>query len=100
MTNRYTDDEWIGIIADTQQHVTVSERPHPCPKPGSPDFARTIDHTLLKLDATSKQIDDLCAEARVAGFAVRLAATTHAVCSLRSAWLSVRETSALVRVLS
>lgn len=32
---------------------------------------RTIDHTLLKLETRPVQVDDLCAEARVDGFAVR-----------------------------
>ena len=33
------------------------------------DVARTIDHTLLKADATYEQIDQLCSEARQYGFA-------------------------------
>jgi deoxyribose-phosphate aldolase len=33
------------------------------------DIARTIDHTLLKADATRAQIETLCAEAREHGFA-------------------------------
>ena len=33
------------------------------------DIARTIDHTLLKPDATREQIETLCAEAREHGFA-------------------------------
>lgn len=70
MTTRYTDDEWASIIAQTERNVRVLEVPRPCPSIDSPDFARTIDHTLLKIEATSKQIDGLCAEARVAGFAV------------------------------
>ncbi len=32
------------------------------------DLARTIDHTLLKPDATARQIETLCAEAREHGF--------------------------------
>ena len=31
---------------------------------------KTMDHTLLKLDATPSQFDDICAEARVNSFAV------------------------------
>ncbi|GAB7351901.1 hypothetical protein MBLNU459_g2443t1 [Dothideomycetes sp. NU459] len=69
MTTRYTDDEWATIIAETERNVRVSDQPYACPPVGSPEFARTIDHTLLKLEATSRQIDDLCAEARVAEFA-------------------------------
>ena len=33
--------------------------------------AGSIDHTLLKLDATSAQIDDLCQEAKRFNFKVR-----------------------------
>ena len=35
----------------------------------SREIARTIDHTLLKADATREQIETLCAEARQHGFA-------------------------------
>lgn len=72
MTTRYTNAEWEAIIADTQQDVlaAITEEPRPCPMIGSREFARTIDHTLLKIEATRAQIDTLCAEARVAGFAV------------------------------
>jgi deoxyribose-phosphate aldolase len=37
--------------------------------PGNVDLARTIDHTLLKPDATQDQIAQLCYEARKYGFA-------------------------------
>jgi deoxyribose-phosphate aldolase len=37
--------------------------------PGDMDLARTIDHTLLKPDATQDQIGQLCYEARKYGFA-------------------------------
>lgn len=70
MTTRYTNEEWVSIIADIERDIRINDQPYPGPAIGSPDFARTVDHTLLKLDATSNQIDDLCAEARVAGFAV------------------------------
>jgi deoxyribose-phosphate aldolase len=65
-TTRYTDPEWTNIIASTVSAVKSSERPkYPLPK----SIPGTIDHTLLKLDATPEQIDNLCAEARVHGFA-------------------------------
>lgn len=38
--------------------------------PSSPGFAQTIDHTLLKPDATASQIDALCDEAKKYGFKV------------------------------
>ena len=37
--------------------------------PFDPDLARMIDHTLLKPDATRKEIEKLCAEAKQYGFA-------------------------------
>lgn len=65
-TTRYTDSEWASMIASTISAVDSSPRPTydlPSSIPG------TIDHTLLKLDATQSQIDNLCAEARVHNFA-------------------------------
>ncbi|KAF7187576.1 Deoxyribose-phosphate aldolase [Pseudocercospora fuligena] len=70
MTTRYTDDEWSKIIADAETSIKVdSSNKYPIPEIGSEDFTRTVDHTLLKLDAKSNQFDDLCAEARVNKFA-------------------------------
>ncbi|MBL9126483.1 MAG: hypothetical protein JNL97_02490, partial [Verrucomicrobiales bacterium] len=38
-------------------------------RPGSPrEFAAYIDHTLLRADATARDIERLCAEAMQAGF--------------------------------
>lgn len=70
MTTRYTNEEWTTFIAEVEQGIVVSQEPYPCPAVGSPAFAKTIDHTLLKLDAKAVQFDSLCAEARVDGFAV------------------------------
>lgn len=77
MTTRYTNAEWSTFIADIerdldQQSPSHSHRNYPIPELGSPAFASTIDHTLLKLDAKAVQIDALCAEARVEGFAVSM----------------------------
>jgi len=70
MTTRYTDEEWVTFIEEVERDVVVAKEPYPYPKIGSREFAKTIDHTLLKLDAKSVQIDALCAEARVHEFAV------------------------------
>lgn len=70
MTARFTNAEWTAIIQQTEKDLAISQEPYPCPEIGSPDFMKTIDHTLLKLEARSAQFDDLCAEARVDGFAV------------------------------
>lgn len=40
--------------------------------PNDPLFALTIDHTLLKPDATPAQIDELCEQAILYNFKVRL----------------------------
>lgn len=69
MTTRYTDPEWSRFIAEVEKEVEVSTDPRPYPANGSPEFNKTIDHTLLKLEARGPQIDELCSEARVAGFA-------------------------------
>ena len=69
MTTRYTNEEWASIIAQTSAELPIPLLPYACPAIGSPAFAKTIDHTLLKLDARPVQFDELCAEARVDGFA-------------------------------
>ena len=70
MTDRYTNAEWAAQIAETQKVVVRQDKAWPVPAAGSREFAQTIDHTLLKLDATAAQIDALCAEARRDGFKV------------------------------
>lgn len=72
MTTRYTNEEWASFIAEVEADIVTSDRPYPVPAIGSPAFAKTIDHTLLKLEARPVQFDELCSEARVDGFAVRL----------------------------
>jgi hypothetical protein len=83
MTTRYTDAEWARFIGEVERDVGASmvsgegwkrakgEVFYAVPKLGSPEFAKTIDHTLLKLEARGVQMDALCSEARVEGFAVR-----------------------------
>lgn len=68
--SRYTNAEWAAIIAQTERDLVVSHRPHACPEISSPAFCKTIDHTLLKLEARDVQFDELCAEARTDRFAV------------------------------
>lgn len=67
-TTRYTDQEWASMIASTISAIKDTASKYPTyPVPAS--VPGTIDHTLLKLDATAAQIDNLCAEARVHQFA-------------------------------
>lgn len=70
----FTQQEWTTIIHD----AIPSFLPPPLSSPSSPlpssssfsfssysptSIAQTIDHTLLRLDATESQIDALCADA-------------------------------------
>ena len=65
MTQKLT--ELSALAADFEQHLPPLQLPegHPDDRP----IAAWIDHTLLKPEATPDQIDQLCAEARLAGFA-------------------------------
>ncbi len=70
MTTRYTNEEWAARIQAVERDLSVPRVQHPYPAIGSPAFAKLIDHTLLKLEATPPQIDALCSEARKYGFKV------------------------------
>jgi hypothetical protein len=70
--NMRTNDEWKAIIQEISSALDTSQ-----PKPAisardllTTTLAKTIDHTLLKLDATPDQITDLCREAIQYNFAV------------------------------
>ena len=66
--------DWQGMITRAQQNLSTStatsERKGPL-KLDAYAVAGSIDHTLLKLDATSAQIDRLCEEAKTYSFKVR-----------------------------
>lgn len=70
MTARYTQSEWRGIIDDAERDLPSTFPEHESPTLGTPGFAKCIDHTVLKLDATKEQIDALCEEAKRHGFQV------------------------------
>jgi deoxyribose-phosphate aldolase len=80
MTDRYTNKEWAEQIKETQDKVLreVEQRgkeggkgwKYGSPGVGDGGLAKTMDHTVLKLDAKDGTIDSLCAEARVEGFKV------------------------------
>ncbi|KAL8827970.1 MAG: hypothetical protein Q9170_006798 [Blastenia crenularia] len=63
MTTRYTQAEWRTIIDEAERDLPNSFPEYKAPTLGSQTFAKCIDHTLLKLDATKEQIDLLCEEA-------------------------------------
>jgi deoxyribose-phosphate aldolase len=83
MTDRYTNEEWAAQIQETEKvvmkEVESGERASkvyegPKMRDGKEALAQlalTVDHTVLKLDATSVAIDGLCSEARTEGFKVR-----------------------------
>ncbi|KAL9118178.1 MAG: hypothetical protein Q9187_005282 [Circinaria calcarea] len=104
MTTRYTQEEWLAIIDRARQELpaeriyykapdigTYYKAPdigtyYKAPDIGTVEFAKCIDHTLLKLDATKEQIDHLCEEARTYDFksvCVRLKWVERAVQNLR-----------------
>ena len=62
--------EWTALFKRTEENIKVSEQPCELPEISRVKLAKHIDHTLLKLDATEAQIDELCSEARKYGFAV------------------------------
>ena len=64
MTTRYTDDEWETIIDKAELNLPSTPVEYKAPNLGSEEFAKTIDHTILKLDATKEQVDAVCEEAR------------------------------------
>lgn len=75
MTNRYTNEEWASIIKRTHSCTPEKKTKYTAPMIGSLDFAKCIDHTLLKIDSTKEQIDRLCEEARRYNFKVRFPGT-------------------------
>jgi deoxyribose-phosphate aldolase len=92
MTDRYTNEEWAAQIQETEKavmgEVNSGERANklyqgPRMKDGKEalrQLAHTVDHTVLKLDATSVAIDGLCSEARTEEFKVRLSFVFHLNC--------------------
>jgi hypothetical protein len=63
----YTDAEWDSLYKEAEDALSLFS--HKTITPPS-TVAHYVDHTQLKLDATSDQIDELCLEARTYGFAV------------------------------
>lgn len=59
MTNQFTQDELLAIIEQAEQDVTIPPVQYKLPDLRSQEFSKVIDHTYLKLDAGSEQIDQL-----------------------------------------
>ena len=64
MATRNTKKEWLDVIEQTQKGIPSTFNEYKAPGLGTLGFAKSIDHTLLKLDTKSSQIDTLCEEAR------------------------------------
>ncbi|KAF8650210.1 hypothetical protein AX16_005343 [Volvariella volvacea WC 439] len=63
-----SNEEWIQLVDTKIAEVLADQTSSPAPlasisSPDDPNFAPSIDHTLLKPDATSVQIDELCDQA-------------------------------------
>lgn len=77
-----TNEEWAQVISEAQQYIDQAKKADDPLLSSSKsqddtnikiteaELARTIDHTLLKLDATPDQITQLCKEAKYYNFAV------------------------------
>ncbi|MCJ1319058.1 hypothetical protein MMC15_004391 [Xylographa vitiligo] len=63
-----THEEWVKVIDEIVCNLPQAYPTYQAPKPGTVEFAKYIDHTLLKLDATEEQIDQLCEEAKKYNF--------------------------------
>ncbi|KAI4617440.1 hypothetical protein J4E80_005643 [Alternaria sp. BMP 0032] len=80
MTDRFTNQEWKTQIDQTIKNVLKevesgerARKVYEGPRMRNGEealkqLARTVDHTVLKLDATTKTIDGLCGEARTENF--------------------------------
>jgi deoxyribose-phosphate aldolase len=69
----WTDSEWEALIHEKASEIELDLGPGPLASIMSPSddrFPLALDHTLLKPDATSSQIDAFCAEAIKFGFKV------------------------------
>ncbi|SMR62125.1 unnamed protein product [Zymoseptoria tritici ST99CH_1E4] len=88
-----TDAEWSSVISSFEKSLTVDEsKKYPAPAPGSQEFNKTIDHTLLKLDATAEQFEKLLEEAKQEKFAtvcVRPPEVAKCVSSLKGTGVAV-----------
>ncbi|KAF2146231.1 uncharacterized protein K452DRAFT_324236 [Aplosporella prunicola CBS 121167] len=106
-TSRYTNAEWEALTLQTQRAIAGAETKQQQHNGSNGSngadvgvdapldmaaLAKTIDHTLLKLEATLPQIDGLCDEARRERFAtvcVRLQHVARAISNLKGSGVGV-----------
>ena len=70
MTPHHTNEEWLNIVEQAEKGNSGTFAEYNSPGLQTEAFAKSIDHTLLKLEATESQIDALCEEARKYNFKV------------------------------
>ena len=70
MTTQNTKDEWLAVIEQAEKEVPSTFTEYKAPGLDTPEFAKCMDHTLLKLGANSFQIRELCEEAKKHDFKV------------------------------
>ena len=71
----FTKEEWTAELTHAEQQLnTISKSQQRTSLPlnfsSRTEVAGLIDHTLLKLDATEEQVDELCEESVKNGFKV------------------------------
>ncbi|EOD44669.1 putative deoxyribose-phosphate aldolase protein [Neofusicoccum parvum UCRNP2] len=89
-----SDADWQKLAEETQSKLVIDEASGQglVSKLTCESLAKTVDHTLLKLDATEAQIDALCEEAKTDKFAtvcVRLNWVPRAVSNLKGTGVGV-----------
>ena len=75
MTLHYSQEQWLTIIDRARKELLPEHITYRVPALGTVEFAKFIDHTLLKLDANEEQIHQLCDEATRCDFKVGLPLT-------------------------
>ena len=70
MALSHTNDEWLTIFEQAENGISSTFPDYKAPGLETENFAKSIDHTLLKPDATQSQIDRLCDEAKRHDFKV------------------------------
>jgi hypothetical protein len=71
-----TEEDWKALINEVNEQIKIQPE-NSIPANGVPSrIASHIDHTILTLDATSAQIDQLCEDAKKYSFAVRISIIT------------------------
>ncbi len=69
MAAQYSQEKWRAVIGQVEEELPRLSAEYNAPSLDF-DVAQSIDHTLLKVDATEEQIDSLCEEAQKFEFKV------------------------------